>query len=86
MLDDFMKFLVAPSSVVVVDTSEAKAPRDGIYALRIGENRIVRRLQTLPSGEIEVSAENPAFKSFRFSRGDQSVSVLGRIIWVGRPM
>lgn len=82
--DDSMEPMVALASVAVVDTSEAKAPRDGIYALRVGENRIVRRLQTLPSGEIEVSADNPAFKAFRFSRADKTVTVQGRIIWVGR--
>ncbi|MBW8003054.1 MAG: helix-turn-helix transcriptional regulator [Planctomycetes bacterium] len=82
--DDSMEPIVSLSSVVVVDTSEAGAPRDGIYALRVGDNLIARRLQTLPSGEIEVSADNPVFKSFRFLRGDQGVKVLGRIVWVGR--
>ena len=84
--DESMEPFLAITGVAVVDTGQANAPRDGIYALRVGGNLIARRLQTLPSGEVEISADNSAFKSFRFSRGDKSVSVLGRIIWAGRVM
>ena len=81
---DAMEPQLSPGDLVLVDKSQTGIPGDGTYVLEIDGAILVRRLQPLPAKEIEASCANPAYERFRFSRGDDHVSVIGRVVWVGR--
>ena len=73
-------------SVLVVDRSSGGISRDGIYALELDGTLLVRRLQRLPGGQVEASAESGTYQSFRFHPNDSDVNILGRSIWAGREL
>ena len=73
--------------VLLIDAYDAKGvPRDSIYVLRIDDSVLVKRLQKLPGGRIQVSSDNPAYQSFTLEPKDEarSVAIIGRVIWVGK--
>ena len=84
--DDSMAPLLPTGAVLVVDRSAAGISRDGIYALTLDGTLLVRRLQKMPGGQIEASAESATYQPFRFQPHDTDVTILGRAIWVGREL
>lgn len=60
-------------------------PREGIYALRIGNNLLVKRLQALPSGVIQATSDNRAYGPLDLSSEySENWEIIGRVVWVGR--
>jgi phage repressor protein C with HTH and peptisase S24 domain len=59
---------------------------EGIYVLRIGDGVLVKNLQLLPGGRIQVSSDNPIYKPFELSAEHMvdEVSIIGRVVWYGR--
>ena len=84
--DDSMAPLLPAGSVLVVDRRSSGITRDGIYALVLDRTLIVRRLQRLPGGQIEASAESGTYQSFRFHPKDTDVTILGRAVWAARDL
>ncbi len=81
---DAMEPQLSAGNMVLVDTSQTNIPGDGTYVLEVDGAILVRRLQPLPAKEIEASCANPAYERFRFTRDDEKVAVIGRVVWVGR--
>ena len=84
--DDSMAPLLPAGCVLVLDQSSSGIPRDGIYAMILDGTLLVRRLQKMPGGQIEASAEIASYQSFRFHPSDSEVTILGRAIWAGRDL
>lgn len=61
-------------------------PRDGLYVLRINENLLVKRLQIVPGGIINVISANEAYPAFEINLNDltDDVEIIGRVEWFGR--
>lgn len=57
---------------------------DGIYVIRLEGNILVKRLQVLPGGILEVSSDNAQFyKSFRLDmKNEADFKVLGKVVFV----
>ena len=57
---------------------------DGIYVIRLDGNILVKRLQVLPGGILEVSSDNSQFyKPFRLDmKAETDFIILGRVIFV----
>ena len=70
---------------ILVDLGDAaERLRDGIYALRIDEALVVKRLALNPlGGRVTVQSDNPAYSDWPDCRLDE-INCIGRVIWSGR--
>ena len=61
-------------------------PRDGLYVLRLNENLLVKRLQLMPGGIINVISANEAYPTFEINLNHMTddVAIIGRVEWFGR--
>ncbi|UOO82826.1 helix-turn-helix transcriptional regulator [Uruburuella testudinis] len=61
-------------------------PRDGLYVLRLNENLLVKRLQLMPGGIVNVISANEAYPTFEINlnQATDDVAIIGRVEWFGR--
>lgn len=85
---DAMEPVLRVGDMVLVDRSTPHQPnREGIYLLQVGGMLMVRRLQSLPGGLVNVWSDNPALVAWQLKQTDfqgPEVILLGRVIWTGR--
>ena len=62
------------------------APKDGLYVLRLNENLLVKRLQLMPGGVVNVISANEAYPTFEIDLNNltDDVAIIGRVEWFGR--
>lgn len=69
---------------ILVDSGDGAARlRDGIYVLRIDDALQVKRLALRPDGGLDVLSDNGQYPSW-LSVDPQRISIVGRVIWMGR--
>jgi Peptidase S24-like len=69
---------------IMVDRGAANRPlRDGIHVIRMDDVLMVKRLSRGPSGTISVLSDNPVYPDWSEVDGIE-VTILGRVVWVGR--
>jgi len=84
-----MEPTLRPGDIILVDHRDQAQARDGVYVLRLDGTLLVKRLQKLPGGIIEVTSDNPAYKSFTLKLAEmkeQNFDIIGRVVWTGRRM
>ncbi|MCA8194136.1 S24 family peptidase [Burkholderia vietnamiensis] len=71
--------------VILIDRSQTSGSA-GLYVLRIDGEIIVKTLQRLPGGILEVSSANPAYKPFEVNmeKPPADFAIIGRVVWFGR--
>lgn len=85
---DSMESELRDGDTVLVDRSQTEIRGGAIYVLRVGEELVIKYLQRLPGGRVQVSSENrDAYPSYEvaaehFASGE--VEVLGRVVRQGR--
>ena len=82
---DSMEGVLNDGDSILINHGEA-TPRDGLYVLRINENLLVKRLQLMPGGIINVISANEAYPTFEINmnRLTEDVAIIGRVEWFGR--
>lgn len=82
---DSMEGVLNDGDSILVNHGE-NTPRDGLYVLRINENLLVKRLQIVPGGIINVISANEAYPAFEINLNDltDDVEIIGRVEWFGR--
>ena len=82
---DSMEGVLNDGDSILINHGET-TPRDGLYVLRINENLLVKRLQLMPGGIVNVISANEAYPSFELNLNSLSddVSIIGRVEWFGR--
>ena len=82
---DSMEGVLNDGDAILINHSET-TPRDGLYVLRINENLLVKRLQVMPGGLINVISANEAYPSFEINLHNMTddVAIIGRVEWFGR--
>lgn len=82
---DSMEGVLNDGDVILVNHSHT-VPRDGLYVLRINDNLLVKRLQLMPGGIINVISANEAYPAFEINLHNMTddVAVIGRVEWFGR--
>lgn len=80
--DSMMPTLINDDMVLIDQTQRSITQSDRIWALRIEDAGLVKRVRVVPGGEYELHSDNPMIQPQRVKRED--VYVLGRVIWVGR--
>lgn len=84
--DDSLAPWISEGDLLAIDTSVTEVSRDGIYALRQrGGSILVRRLQALADGGVNVLFDNPLYKPFTITASEASAQlpVAGRVFWRG---
>jgi hypothetical protein len=71
---------------IMVDTAAAdRAPKKGIHVLRIDGTLMVKRLLPGKGGKLSILSDNPAYAPIEVT-GAGEVTVIGRVVWVGRKL
>ena len=57
-----------------------------LYVLRLNENLLVKRLQLVPGGVVNVISANEAYPTFEIDLNNltDDVAIIGRVEWFGR--
>ncbi|WP_175796705.1 S24 family peptidase, partial [Burkholderia anthina] len=84
-VDGYFNGLLNDRDVILIDRSQTSGMA-GLYVLRIDGEIIVKTLQRLPEGVLEVSSANPAYKPFtvNMSKPPSDFAIIGRVVWFGR--
>lgn len=81
-----MEPTLRPGDMVLIVRQNGQPVEDGIYVVRLEDALLVKRLQRLPGGRLQVSSDNPAYKPFEIdvktSGGD--FVIIGKVVWAGR--
>ncbi len=82
---DSMEGLLNERDTILVNHAKNQAG-NGIYVLRIGNDLIVKRTQTLPNKRLLISSANEAYAPFELDLNDPSsdVQIIGKVEWLGR--
>lgn len=84
---DSMHPTLSSGDQIMVDRSDTEIRGgDGIYVIRLGDALMVKRIQRMPGGIIEIASDNPSYKLFTVEAGDypDDFSVIGRVVWYGK--
>lgn len=85
---DSMEPDLRAGDIVMIDIRDTGAAFEGYYVLRIDGALLVKQLQRLPGGVIEVSSRNQAYKTFTVKTeqlaDDNSFAIIGRVVWACR--
>lgn len=76
---DSMTDTIKPEEIVIVDRSKAKRPGDGIWVFLYDDGLFIKRLQFMPGKQVEVTSDNPRYKTYSLTP-DDSFRLLGRVI------
>lgn len=82
---DSMEGLLNERDTILINHTKNQAG-NGIYVLRIGDDLIVKRTQTLPNKRLLVSSTNEAYAPFELDLSDPNsdVQIIGKVEWLGR--
>ncbi len=80
---DSMEPTLLDGALALIDHGQKDPARKGIFALRIGDDVMVKRLHLQP-GALLIQSDNPAYES-RVLAGEDiaQVEVIGRVAWQG---
>jgi len=82
---DSMEGVLNDRDVILVNHADTK-PSSGLYVLRIDGDLVVKRVQRLPGGRLEVMSANEAYKPFEVDLNEsrEDFAIIGRVVWFGR--
>ncbi len=84
---DSMHGIVEDQDEVLVNLAD-HLPGDGLYALAMNQNKMIKHTQSLPGNIIRISSNNPLFLPFDVNIDDlgKDITILGRVIWLSRKL
>ena len=82
---DSMEGVLNDGYTILINPGQT-TPRDGLYVLRLNENLLVKRLQLIPGGIVNVISANEAYPTFEIDLKNPTddVAIIGRVEWFGR--
>jgi len=82
---DSMSPTIEEGDLLLVDISDKRWSRDGVYVLRIDDSLVVKRVAKSSRGAVLVSSDNPLYRQhFEEFLGDLGkFQIVGRVVWVG---
>lgn len=82
---DSMEGVLNDGDTILINHGQT-TPRDGLYVLRLNENLLVKRLQLIPGGIVNVISANEAYPTFEIDLKNPAddVAIIGRVEWFGR--
>lgn len=71
---------------ILVDRSETRVVKDGIYVLRLEDGLLVKRCsRRLADGSVMITSDNPKYPP-QSVENPRDLDVIGRVIWIGRAL
>lgn len=89
---DSMEPVIFSGDRVVVDLMDRDIFTGGVYALRIGDQLLVKRLSLRANGNLSVMSDNPRYSTDEINAqeaqqmirdGGSPVGIIGRVVWRG---
>lgn len=75
---------IADRDLLVIDTADQRLTSGRIYALVVGDNLLVKRIERTLRGQIFLRPDNPAYQTEELTEDlADTVRVLGQVIWHG---
>ena len=86
VVGDSMEPTLSQGDAALVDRSVAKMAEDGLYAIQINKDILVKRLQRIPTGKIQVTNDNKAYTTHTLDKEEEKASlhIIGFVVWTGR--
>lgn len=83
---DSMEPTLRDGDFVLVEHPASEPFNDGLYVLRMGKRRLVKRLQVVPPGVHILKNDNPKYSDYRSdeSKDDESSTIMGKVVWAGK--
>lgn len=85
---DSMEPDLRSGDIILVDHTDTTARREGVYVIRMDNALLVKALQRLPGGVINVTSRNAAYQPFRVNASEvesnEDFSIIGRVVWACR--
>lgn len=82
---DSMLPSISNGDMTVVKLGRDEWRRGGIMLVRMEDGLLLKRVQVMADGHMKILSDNPLFPPIEVASGDD-VSVIGRVVWVGRRM
>lgn len=82
---DSMQGVLNDKDTILINHTQTDA-RDGLYAIRIGEDVFVKRVQRLLN-KLLITSSNPEYAPFEVPLNEDSeyhVEIIGKVVWVSR--
>ena len=80
---DCLNSQIKDGALILADKSVSEFKNDGVYVVSINDALYVKRLQMLPSRMMRVKSDNPSYDPFDVSLDDNSVKIIGKVVWAG---
>ena len=82
--NDFMHPIIASGDTVLIALKQKKIASGNLYAIRIGTEIQIRRLEQLASGGIRIHCENKNFYPPQEIQSCEKLEIIGRVHWIGK--
>lgn len=82
---DSMSGVLEDGDTILINHTKTE-PIDGLFALRIGSDVFVKRVQRMPN-KLIIKSANPDYEPFEIDftkESDESVAIIGQVVWLGR--
>lgn len=83
---DSMEPTITDGDFVLIDRSQKQVVVGNIYALRMDNAVMVKRLQPMGAGCIKVMSDNKLYESYELDLEKGDIEIIGQIIWIGREL
>lgn len=80
-----MSGVLEDRDTILIDHTQTQ-PQDGLFALRIGSDVFVKRVQRFPNS-LFIKSANPEYEPFEINLSeetDESIAIIGKVVWLGR--
>lgn len=85
---DSMEPDLRAGDIILIDHTDTRASREGIYVIRMDGALLVKQLQRLPGGVVKVISRNQAYEPFTVPiaklEEPDGFAVIGRVVWACR--
>lgn len=85
---DSMEPDLRAGDIILIDHTDTRASREGIYVIRMDGALLVKQLQRLPGGVVKVISRNQAYEAFTVAvaalEEPNGFAIIGRVVWACR--
>ncbi len=85
---DSMEPDLRAGDIILIDHTDTRASREGIYVIRMDGALLVKQLQRLPGGTVKVISRNQAYEPFTVPVASleeaNGFAIIGRVVWACR--
>lgn len=84
VVGDSMEGLIGDGDMILIDRGQRDIISGKIYLIGIGDEVLIKYLETRPGGEVLVKSENSRHEPFPAKLDD--IRIIGRVIWTAREL